>query len=87
MLIVNSTPYLFDTKGEYRHGKDKLFKSWGYSVEDAKYLKAEIEKQALEKYINGDYILGKLNKDGQRISIRIEITRKDTDSKASFITG
>ena len=42
-------PYLFDTKGEYGHGKDKLFKSWGYSVEDAKYLKAEIEKQALEK--------------------------------------
>ena len=37
-------PYLFDTKGEYGHGKDKLFKSWGYSVEDAKYLKAEIEK-------------------------------------------
>lgn len=80
-------PYLFDTKGEYRHGKDKLFKSWGYSVEDAKYLKAEIEKQALEKYINGDYTLGKLNDKGQRLSIKIGIARKDTGNKVSFITG
>lgn len=80
-------PYLFDTKGEYGHGKDKLFKSWGYSVEDAKYLKSEIEKQALEKYISGNYELGKLNDKGQRISIRIEIARKDIGSKVSFITG
>lgn len=80
-------PYLFDTKGEYGHGKDKLFKSWGYSVADIKYLKAEIEKQALEKYKTGDYILGKLNKDGQRISIKIEIARKDNSNMVSFITG
>lgn len=80
-------PYLFDTKGEYGHGKDKLFKSWGYSVEDAKYLKSGIEKQALEKYISGNYELGKLNDKGQRISIRIEIARKDIGSKVSFITG
>ena len=68
-------------------GKDKLFKSWGYSVEDSKYLKSEIEKQAKEKYKNGDYVLGKLNKDGQRLSIKIEIARKDTESKVSFTTG
>ncbi len=80
-------PYLFDTKGEYGHGKDKLFKSWGYSVEDSKYLKAEIEKQALEKYSNGDYILGKLNDKGQRLSVKIEIKRKDNGNKVSFITG
>ncbi len=80
-------PYLFDTKGEYGHGKDRLFKSWGYSVADIKYLKAEIEKQALEKYKTGDYILGKLNKDGQRISIKIEIARKDNSNMVSFITG
>ena len=80
-------PYLFDTKGEYGHGKDKLFKSWGYSVEDSKYLKSEIEKQALEKYINGDYILGKLNDKGQRLSIKIEIVRKDNGNKVSFLTG
>ena len=32
-------------------------------------------------------MLGKLNDKGQRISIRIEIVRKDTGSKVSFITG
>lgn len=41
----------------------------------------------MEKHINGDYDLGKLNKDGQRISIRIEIARKDTGGKVSFTTG
>ena len=50
-------------------------------------LKSEIEKQALEKYISGNYELGKLNDKGQRISIRIEIARKDIGSKVSFITG
>lgn len=80
-------PYLFDTNGDYAHGKDELFRSWGYSVEDAEFLKAEIEKQALEKYINGSYELGKLNDKGQRISIQVEIARKDTGSKVSFKTG
>lgn len=42
-----------------------------------------LEKQKRKEY----YILEKLNKDGQRISIRIEIARKDTGSKVSFITG
>ena len=41
----------------------------------------------LEKYKNGDYVLGKLNKDGQRLSIKIEIARKDNGNKVSFITG
>ena len=80
-------PYLFDTKGEYGHGKDRLFKSWGYSVADIKYLKTEIEKQALEKYTDGNYTLGKLNDKGQRISIKIEIARKDNGNMVSFITG
>ena len=70
-------PYLFDTKGEYGHGKDKLFRSWGYSVEDFRWLKSEIEKQGLEKYIAGEYALGKLNDKGQRLSLRVEIPRKD----------
>lgn len=80
-------PYLFDTKGEYGHGKDKLFRSWGYSVEDSHWLKSEIEKQGLEKYIAGEYALGKLNDKGQRISIRIEIPRKDRKETVLFITG
>ena len=80
-------PYLFDTNGDYGHGKDKLFKSWGYSVEDVKFLKAEIEKQAVEKYRNGDYTLDLLNVYGQRINIRVEVPRKNGKSTISFVTG
>lgn len=47
----------------------------------------EVEKQALEKYMSGDYMLGKLNQDGQRISIRVEIPRKDKSETVSFVTG
>lgn len=28
-------PYLFNTPGTYTHNKEKLFKEWGYTVEDA----------------------------------------------------
>ena len=80
-------PYLFNTNGGYTHNKEKLFKEWGYTAEDADWLKAEIERQGREKYISGDYQLGKLNDKGQRISIRIMITRRDTGTEVSFITG
>lgn len=80
-------PYLFDTKGVYGHGKEKMFNSWGYSVADSQYLKEEIEKQGLQKYIYGEYTLGKLNKDGQRINIVIEIERKDKKGTVTFVSG
>ena len=80
-------PYLFDPDNVYKHGKNRAFESWGYTVDDARWLQAEIEKQALEKYIAGDYTLGKLNKDGQRISVRIEIPRKDGSKMVSFVSG
>lgn len=80
-------PYLFNITGIYPHTKEKLFKMWGYTVDDAKWLQAEMERQAREKYIAGEYILGKLNKDGQRISIRIEIPRKDGSGTVSFVSG
>ncbi len=80
-------PYLFNTNGGYTHNKEKLFIEWGYTAEDSEWLKAEIERQAREKYISGDYKLGKLNDKGQRISIRITISRRDTGAEVSFITG
>lgn len=80
-------PYLFDTKGEYGHNKDKLFKSWGYTAEDSAYLKSEIEKQGLEKYIAGEYTLGKLNAHGQRISIVIQLRRKNSSAIVTFVSG
>lgn len=80
-------PYLFDPDNFYKHGKSYMLERWGYSVKDSHYLKEEIEKQGLNKYIKGDYQLGLLNKYGQRISIRIEIPNKTQGGTVSFITG
>lgn len=80
-------PYLFNTQNRHPHGKDKLFKQWGYTVEDASWLQKEFEKQAAKKYSLGEYELGVLNKYGQRINIRIEIPRQDRAGDISFITG
>ena len=80
-------PYLFDPKGAYKHGKDKLFRLWGYTEADALWLKEEIERQGLENYLAGNYMLNKLNESGQRINIVITIPRKDKEGVASFTTG
>ena len=69
-------PYLFNTPGEYTHRKEVLFAQWGYTAADARWLQAEMERQAKEKYLAGDYTLGRLDKYGQRLNIRIEIPRK-----------
>ena len=80
-------PYLFNTTGTYPHNKEKLFKEWGYTVDDAAWLQAEIERQAREKYIAGEYELGSLNKYGQRLDVVIEIPRKDKVGTVTFISG
>ena len=80
-------PYLFNTSGLYTHTKEKLFAQWGYTVDDARWLQSEMERQVREKYLAGEYSLGKLNKDGQRISIRIEIPRKIGEGTVSFVSG
>ena len=80
-------PYLFNTRGDYTHNKEKLFQAWGYSVEDARWLQTEMERQAREKYIAGAYSLGRLNDNGQRINIRITIPRKDRSEDVSFVSG
>ncbi len=80
-------PYLWDIDNFYKHGKQVLFLRWGYSIEDTAWLKSEIEKQAYEKYIAGDYLLGQLNHNGQRINIRVYIPDRNTGKTVSFITG
>ena len=80
-------PYLFDPDKVYKHGKEKMFESWGYSIADSEWLQKESKKQALEKYVTGKYILEKLNKDGQRISILVDLPRRDKEGTVSFITG
>ncbi len=56
-------------------------------MDDAVWLQGELEQQALDKYVSGEYKLGKLNDKGQRISIRVEIPRKNKQEKVSFVTG
>lgn len=80
-------PYLFNTSGKYTHGKEKMFAQWGYTAIDAKWLQSEMERQAMEKYRNGNYNLGKLDAFGQRLNIRIEIPRKDGSGIVSFLSG
>ena len=53
----------------------------------AEWLQEEIEKQGRQQYLLGNYELGKLNLQGQRISIRVTIPRKDGAGDVSFITG
>lgn len=53
-------PYLFNTNGLQTHNKEILFKEWGYTVEDARWVQAEIERQAREKYISGEIYPGKI---------------------------
>ncbi len=80
-------PYLFNTTGAYTHRKEVMLARWGYTSEDAYWLQMEIERQAREKYILGDYSLGKLKSYGQIINIRVEIPRKDGGGTVSFVTG
>ena len=66
------TEYIFNDK--YKdNGKIKLFGLLGFLKEDSEYLKSEYEKQAKEEYLRGNYILGKLDKYGQRITITINL--------------
>lgn len=66
--------------------KKSLFESWGYSKKDSALLKNEYEKQALEKYINAQYIIQKLDNYGQRINIVINLNTP-TGKQVSVISG
>lgn len=68
--IEKFTGYIFGEKYS-GNGKIKLFKALGFTIEDSNYLKTEFEKQAKQKYLKGDYVLGKLDQYGQHITISI----------------
>ena len=80
-------PYLFNTNGAYTHRKEIMFHHWGYFPADIPWLKKEIERQGLEKYKKGDYILHKLGEHGQQINVIVTIPRKDKVGEVSFTTG
>ena len=74
--IEKFTAYIFADKYA-DNGKRKLFEMLGYSIEDSYELKTAFEKQAKDKYLCGDYILGKLDVYGQNINISINLMNKN----------
>ena len=79
--------YAFDPTNSKNKGKAAMFESWGYTAADSKWMMAEYERQAKEKYIAGEYYLGDLNIYGQRVNIYITIPRKDGTGNLTYKTG
>ena len=67
--------YVFDE--EKSKGKKELFESWGYTIEDSKYLQQLYISQAIQKYCNGDYIFKGAGKEYGRIEIVIDLPIKN----------
>ena len=55
------------------HGKDAVFRSLGYTIDDSRALARSWEIQASEQFTRGNYSLGKLDAYGQRIDIEIRL--------------
>ena len=79
------TGYIFSDKYA-GNGKRDLFHHLGFTIKNAEELKAEFEKQAVEKYTSGQYIRRKLDKYGQNIDIEVTVLRKN-QQPAKFISG
>jgi filamentous hemagglutinin len=69
--VSKFSDYLFKEGAD--HGKDAVFRSYGYGADDSQVLANEYEQQAAAKYASGDYTLGKADQYGQRININITL--------------
>ena len=84
--IEKFTEYIFSEK-HVNNGKLQLFRDYfGFSKEDSEYLKMEFDVQAKQKYLNGDYEIGKLDEYGQRITIMITVDSA-TKKSINLVTG
>ena len=79
--------YVLDPTNPKNRGKAAMFESWGYKGEDSEWMVREFQRQARQKYLSGEYNLGKLDKHGQRIDIQITIPRKNKKGTVSFVSG
>jgi hypothetical protein len=79
--------YLF--KDGATHGKDAVFRSYGYAKEDSEALMQEYERQAAERFAAGEYKMGKLDQYGQRVTIPILLEGKGAAAgrSATIATG
>jgi len=83
--IKKFTDYIFGEK-HASNGKMDLFKILGFDKEDSVYLKEEFDIEARDNYLNGNYELGKLDKFGQRIDIKIKVKSKIRNN-IELVTG
>jgi hypothetical protein len=68
------------------HGKNVVFESLGYSIEDSQKLTKMWELQAAEKYAKGEFKLGRKDDFGQRVDIEIELPGQGASAgKTSYL--
>lgn len=77
--------YIFSDKYA-SNGKRHLFEQLGFTDQDSEFLKSEYERQAGEKYISGNYKLGKIDSNGPRMNIEINFNHPDR-GLVSFVSG
>lgn len=79
--------YILDPLHPHNKGRAAMFETWGYTAADSNWLMNEYIRQAKQKYISGEYILGDLNSYGQRINILITLPRTDGSGVVTYKTG
>lgn len=78
------TEYLFS-----HPSKQGLMESLGYNKKDASEIYNKIANNAKIKFLNGDYELGPLNINGQKVNIKFSLNGKGIKSGRfyNFVTG
>lgn len=78
--IRKFTEYVFKNTQDSK-GKNQIFYDLGFNIDDSDYLQTEYNKQALNQYLNGNYVLKNLDRRGQRLAIPV------TFNGTSFYSG
>ncbi len=73
------TDYLFIDKS-----KSRMIKSMGFYPEDAQFLYDYVSLNVTKEFVNGNYILKNLNKNGQHFQINYNINGKRDHSNETF---
>jgi hypothetical protein len=68
------------------HGKDRVFRSYGYGPEHSEFLASDFTRQATARYAARDFTLGTADQYGQRLTIPIDlIGRGDASGRSTTI--
>ena len=68
------------------HGKDHVFRSYGYGPEHSEHLAADFTRQATARHAAGDFVPGRVDQYGQRLTIPIDLPgRGDAAGRSTTI--